>query len=245
MPKAIRKLPLHANGHQVVPSGLPDEVEVFDFSEVPAMQEIPPYVSCGSIFACGWCGAYPKMRVDGDAVHIDEPCPAAGGITTVIRLEVPSGKIIVADDLRGVYDGFDHDGFASYNSALGQHQVIEAMAELGCAFGPVGNSCPSLWKTGEDTYQIARMPQDDEDEYAPVPEGSERLAGIITDLWAYSIADYGDWLAKGGAPVEELGWTVSVVEIPAGTYEFTHHSGERDFDDDADHVVWADIKKVA
>lgn len=244
MAKPIRMLPLHTNGHEVTQRGLPEEVEVCDVSSIPELKDVPPYVSHSGILGCGWCGARPDMRVDGGSVYIDEPCPLGGPLTTVVRLEVPSGKIIVADNLRGIYDGFDHDRFADYNSVLGKHQVIEAMAALGCAFGAVGNSCPSLWRTGEDTYQIARMPQDEEGEYAPVPEGSERLAGIITDLWAYSIADYADWQAKGGAPVEELGWSVSVVDVTPGTYEFTYHGSEDGFDDDADHVVWADIKKV-
>ncbi len=201
-------------------------------------------------YSCALCGDFIEERATPDAVHFDTPCPAAGGMTTVIRLEVPSGKIVVDDDMRPLFDGFDHDRFASYNSVRGQAQVITATAGDKCAFGPVGNSCPGLWKVGEDAYIIARMPYDDDEdsdtegEEIPSPADAQRLASICTDLWAYSIVDYDEWVRRGGDP-EDMPNMAEIVEIPAGTYEFTHHSGELAFDGDADHVVWADIRKVS
>lgn len=246
-----KTLPFHPNGHQFSS----DPLETVEVLVLEIGEETHNYLDRSRMsYSCFKCGGYRfEERVTDDGVHMDgEPCPVPDeGITTVITLEVPSGKIIVADNLRSVYNGFDRDKLADYNSVLGQAQFVEAMAKLGCAYGPVGNSCPTLWKTGEDTYIVARKPwlTGDEDEWAdedsvPAPEGAESLAGIITDLWAYCIADYDDWLAKGGKPVEELGWSVIVVEVPPGTYEFTHHSGEKSFDPDADHVVFADIKRI-
>lgn len=239
----IKTVPFHANGHVVTRNPVA-EVQILTY-EIGG-KVIARLDRSNMSYSCGMCGEFMEERTTPEAVHFDTPCPAAEGMTTVIRLEVPSGKIVVEDDLRPLFNGFDHDGFASYNSVRGQAQVVEAFAKDKCAFGPVGNSCPTLWKTGEDTYVIARMPYDNEesDEPTPVPEDAKKLASICTDLWAYSIVDYDEWRRRGGDP-ESLPWTTTIVEIPAGTYEFTYHGGELDFDGDADHVVWTDIKKVA
>jgi hypothetical protein len=243
-PVTVKNLPLHANSHQVTQEGT-TEVTVFFTKPIPG---IDPNLLSGiyNTFGCHWCGRRPPMRVEDDGVYIDEACTVPEGITTVIHLEVPSGTIIVRDDLRAVYD-VDRDDLADYNSVLGQAQYVEAMAQLGCAYGPVGNSCPDLWKTGKDTYVIGKMPYDEEtDEQIVTPPGSVKLAGVCTGLWAYSIADYQDWLSKGGETVEELGWTSTLVEVPPGTYQFTLHSGEKGFDHWGENgVIFADVKKVA
>lgn len=181
---------------------------------------------------CGNCGEFhSEFDLSETEVTAKTACPVPDGVTTVIDLKVPSGKIVVADDLRGVYDwrvgGEDVKEFASYNSALGQHQVIEHMASVGCAYGPVGNSCPGLYCTGDGTYVIANAWTDDDDEIIdPEAKGWERLASICTDLWAYSIADLDDFLSKGGTVNDN----VDVVEVPAGTYRFTHRTNEKGFD---------------
>lgn len=239
----VRTLPLHANGH-VMTRENEAEVEVLFFSGFPGMEDHEPMVQ-GLSYTCAMCGEWPTLRVTGEGVFIDSPCPCSEGIITVVTLEVPSGKILVADNLRDIYR-VDRTGMADYNTPLGQAQYIKAMAGVGCAYGPVGNSCPGLWRTGPDSYVIARMPYDEDDDLAkPEPPGAERLAGICTDLWAYCVADYEDWLRRGGEPQEVLGWSYDVVEVPPGTYRFTHHTGELDFDHDADHLVFAHIERIA
>lgn len=233
-----KTLPLHTNGHRVWPE---TSVDVYE----------PTYISgsflTACLYACAWCGQYPETRIEPDGVYVDNgPCPVAeNGITTVITLNVPSGRIIVDDDLRPVYDGFafEDENTADYNSKLGQAQVIENFAKIGCAFGPVGNSCPGLYRTGPDTYVIANPAYDAEADEERLPNGWVRLASICTDVWAYSIADHQDWRDKGGNPDKET-WA-DVVEIPAGVYQFTHHTGEVGFDrDSADDIVFAHIKKI-
>lgn len=80
------------------------------------------------------------------------------------------------------------------------------MAAVGCAYGPVGNSCPGLYRTGPDSYTIA-SPRYDDDDNPSLPECA-RLTGICTDLWAYSIAGL-HWKSQGSDPANSAGVTPS------------------------------------
>lgn len=238
----IREMPLNRNGHLTSPRG--DTVEVMMALPADTPGEVPEFMRhpqlLTQVYDCWNCGEIVETEVLADEVRITTPCPLPEGITTQIMIDVPSGKLVVTDDLRPVFNGF-RDDFASYNTAMGQAQVVEEYAKQGCAYGPVGNSCPGLYRTGEGTYVIA-SPEYDEQANDVIPEGWTFMAAIITDLWAYSIADHGDWVAKGGS-VGDL--NDNVIEIPAGTYEFTHHAMEKGFDGYAPGtVVYADIRKV-
>ncbi|ATM24504.1 hypothetical protein SMD44_p10005 (plasmid) [Streptomyces alboflavus] len=227
-------LPLEANGHILSFLGKL-EVEVYSIAGAPKV--------LGVANRCGFCDERPVYRVTDKTIKVESPCPYPDGLTTEITLKVPSGKVIVTDDLRSVYS-CDDSGFASYNSALGQAQVVHAMAAVGCAYGPVGNSCPGLYRTGPDTYIIARPGYDEDDTPDPAFSRYDFLAGITTDLWAYSIADFEHWKSRGGDP-DKLGWDVSVVDITPGTYRFTHHSGEHDFNPDVPGTVtFAHVERI-
>jgi hypothetical protein len=247
---AWKVIPFDQNGHLFHSWPSPRYIKA-DIEHVRRMIELIPEYSLRSALQiyheCTWCGQRPELVLDGNEVKVVEPCPSANGITTVIDLHVPSGKIIVTDDLRPIYNR-DTDELGNYNTVLGQSRFIEAMAEIGCAYGPVGNSCPSLYRTGEGKYVIASDGWTDEEDNVvdlKLNEGYERLAQIITDLWAYSIADLDDYLAKGGEPVNH--WGRTVVEVPPGTYRFTHHTGERDFnrDDWTKPIIYAHIEKIS
>jgi hypothetical protein len=225
------KLPLNAKGHQFFYG---DEVRV-----LRSDNGVGPLVI--DIAYCAACGEYPEFQIAQDAVTVQEPCPYPNGITTSITLDVPSGKLVVTDDLRPTYD-WDSAAFADYNTAQGQAQVVRAMAAIGCAYGPVSNSCPGLYRTGPDTYVIANP---DFEEESPSLSDDTLLAGICTDLWAYSIADFEHWTSRGGT-VEKLNGAETIVEVRPGTYRFTHHSGERGFDAHApETVIFAHVERIA
>ncbi|MFB6887204.1 hypothetical protein ACFCY8_41020 [Streptomyces noursei] len=229
----IERLPLQANGHLI---SLKAEVEVL------RLGGREPSVS-GVASRCAVCDRRPVFRVTDSAVHVQEPCPYPDGITTKITIDVPSGKLLVTDNLRPVFN-WDDNAIADYSSTLGQAQAAEAMAAVGCAYGPVGNSCPGLYRTSPDSYIIARPHYDDDDN--PSIPVSTRLATIWTDLRAYSIADLEHWKAKGGDPAKLLGWTHTVVDVQPGTYQFIHHSGERGFDRKAaETVTFAHVERIA
>lgn len=225
------KLPVEANGHR-----FPDN------AEVEAARLDGELFIAGSAPSCRSCGLHPSTRVVGEVAQVKDPCVYPDGITTEITIDVPSGKILVTDDLRPVYN-WDDRTFADYSSALGQAQAVRAMAAVGCAYGPVGNSGPGLYRTGRDSYIIARPGYDDDDN--PTLAEDTCLARICTDLWAYSIADFEHWKKRGGDP-DKLRWCDTVVDVPPGTYRFTHHSGERAFDGDAaGDVIFAHVERIA
>ncbi|MFG1857445.1 hypothetical protein ACGFJT_36810 [Actinomadura geliboluensis] len=228
----IRRLPVKANGHILASEG---EVEMHRVGDQEVGIPRVPH-------PCAVCDTWPELQVTNDAVETQNPCPYPNGITTEITLSVPSGKIIVADDLRPVFN-YDDTGLASYNTVLGKAQAVKAMAAAGCAYGPVGNTCPGLYREGPDRYIIAASGLDEKDD--PLLPEAECLARIITDLWAYSIADFELWRARGGDP-DRLCWPATVVDVPTGTYRFTHHTGERAFDSDAaGTVIFANIERIA
>lgn len=254
VPIELKELPLEPNGH------------LFSSSEVlvafydPADTKMPPTIMSDDWQRCAMCDGSGKRKVVGDKVVATEPCSIPDGITTTITLAVRSGKLVVADDLRPIYDWSEGPCTASYNTALGQAQAVQAMAALGCAYGPVGNSCPKLFRTGPDTYVIARAEYDDGDEITSPLAAAEQLVSITTNLWAYSLADYDGWVARGEAWIAEdpkdhaerrkrVEWLQSkvatIIDFPPGVYEFTHHTGEKDFDHYADgDVVFAHIRKI-
>jgi hypothetical protein len=247
---SMQELPFRANGHlAAVADG--DLATVFALNEAkggealasyPDASLLDPFIPALGYARCGSCGESLALAVTGDAITVRDACPLPDGITTVITLDVPSGQLLVDDDLRPAYDWKDEDLTASYNTALGQAQAIEVMAAQGCAFGYVGNSCPGLYRTGESTYVIASPGYDEDTDKELIPEGWRKLAWIITDLWAYSIADYAGWQSKGGDPAT-LDWGHTVVDVPPGSYQFTHHTGKRSFDRDGDGaIIFADVK---
>jgi hypothetical protein len=230
----IKTIPLHANGHRITGSEDRDTVKVFTGSPLPFVAD--------ALFDCRNCGLQPRPKITDDGAYIRTPCQYTEGITTTIRLNVPSGKIIVSTDLRPIYDGFSNT-FVSYGSTLGVSQVIYAYAEQGCAFGFVGTLWPDLFRTGPDTYVLANPEYSDDDE-PMVPSNWERLAGVSGAVWAYCIADYGDFTKRGGDPMKLE--CCEIVDIPAGTYEFTYHGGEKGFDmDSLGTLVFTDIRKLS
>ncbi|MEV4078721.1 hypothetical protein AB0J43_00315 [Nonomuraea fuscirosea] len=230
---STHRLPLEANGHlisreselEVLRLDITGELVVFDGQH-----------------RCAFCDRWPTFDISEAVVAVQDPCPYPDGITTTITFNVPSGKLLVTDDLRPIYDWNDKK-FASYNSAIGKAQAIKAMAAIGCAFGPASDRGINLYRTTPDTYIIA-TPSYDDDDNPSIPENT-RLASICTDLWAYSMVDYQAWKTRGGDP-EKLDWSDTVVDIPPGTYQVVHHSGERDFEwDVAETVIWAHMERIA
>ena len=139
----------------------------------------------GSFSECSECGDYVELLTDGRTILARSACqcPPEGPIE--FELNVPSGRIVVANDLR---DLFDVPGDFDINHRLGTIKQTLAMARIGCAHGFVGNSCPGVYRVDENTLAIASVPVDDDTD-EPINPPGERVGGICTDLWWYSIVD--------------------------------------------------------
>lgn len=153
-----------------------------------------------------------------------------GNLDVTFRLSFPSGKMVVDDDLRELAPIDDET--IDINGLPGQAEWTKAFAEAGLALGNVGNTCPRVWRLSDGRYTIANYGYVDTESYDEVwPEGEPPVAGISTNLWAYSLMDYD--LARHRAE-RLLGMDMDrfismtykeVIEIEPGEYEFTHHTG--------------------
>lgn len=208
--------------------------------------------------SCAYCDTYMSYDLVGDTAVAKTECQYPDGITTIVEIDVFSGRLIIDDDLRDA-STFDWDPpsdepfdpraprLASYNSTLGQAQAIEKCAEAGLAYAPVGNSCPTLYEIEPGKYVVANAAYDEEkDEIVNAP--GKEVGWFCTDLWAASMADYETFLAAGGTPIEEDNHnnTRAIIDIPPGRYRMTYHGGEKDFDGHSSgEVIYAEFEQIA
>lgn len=156
---------------------------------------------------------------------------------TVVEINVPSGRVLISDDLRGA-PKYRLEPPASLNYRAGLDDYARLFAEqANMAYAFVGNSCPSVYREERTGDLIVMNPAYDEetDDYLAV-EGATKIATVCTDLWATMIVDYEEWLAAGGDDLDTLNgrnaidWAYTVVEIPAGRYRWTAFSHNEGFD---------------
>lgn len=206
--------------------------------------------------SCDSCDEWIRWSLDdsGEIAVAHSECSLPNGMTTTIEIDVPSGKLICDDDLRDAklfHDVQEHDykdkTQASYNSTLGQAQVIERSAAVGLAYGPCLNTSPSLYEIEPGKYVVASSGYDEDTDEEIHPEDTA-VAGFCTDLWAFSMADYETYLAAGGKPIEEedQNGTRSVIEVPPGRYRMTYHGGEVGFDYHPSGIAtFAEFERIA
>lgn len=214
----------------------------------------PVFLGASSDHKCRYCDARLMVLTDGKTLLIaGDPCPVPDGfVHHDIELNVPSGILVVGDDLQQWYPTkSDRD----INGLIGTIQMIDDYAKIGLAMGAVGNSSPSLRrvKDAENKFVISNHGHDwdDEDEDDGNPWG-ETLADICTDLWWYSIADGDDFkrrLAHYTPDIDietwenglDTSWTHTTVKVKPGVYRFRWFT---DAVRDATTVLYAEIEWV-
>lgn len=160
------------------------------------------------------------------SVVSEKPCPSPNGLVTEFELNVPSGRLIVENDLRDLFPFFED---YNINTPFGRHlQSLEA-ATTGLAYGYVGNSSPGVYRTG-DRFVIGSYEDEIWDGKShntnPKPcSWGEKVAGICTDLWWYSICDGDEFDRRVGA--EKNYPTDPPVEVRPGVYRFRQESGRK------------------
>lgn len=184
---------------------------------------------------CSYCGTSRlPNETDGKTLRLGgEPCAVPEGFTpNEWELNVPSGKIVVANDLRSWFPLPDGDSDFNINTTLGCRQTTSAYAEVGMSHAFVGNTCPGVFSLGGDKYKIANGPAEDywDDKakewknYDPPPKfDGERVAGVCTDLWWYSLCDLEELqrrFKKFGGNLDNAGG--EVIDVKPGVYRFRH-----------------------
>jgi len=185
----------------------------------------------GHSSGCPLCGKDIHFEFNGDQLRAIEPCRFEGGVKPQeILLNIPSGKMVVANDLRDI---FRVVGDFNVNTTAGCYDTTSLYAEAGMFHAFVGNTCPSMFSKGTakgKKYSHFSL---------GVHKGKEanKVASICTDLWWVSIADYTAFINAGGK-VKEYG--AEVVDCVPGTYRFKHFfqsHGE-------EHKVFTEIDRV-
>ena len=174
---------------------------------------------------CPYCPPKQNFETNGFVLRPTEPCPNPDGLVTEFDLNVPSGMVVIDDDLRDLCRiASERD----INTRYGVHQAILDYAANGlvCGFG-IGNTCPTVARQKGGTYTIGHR------------QGGRKVASICTDLWAYSIMDYDEALKRAAYYGVEI--RGDIVKIPAGLYRFQHY---HNIDRDRAKVLFASFSRV-
>lgn len=228
----------------------------FRCTSLPKVTEDQWFMVLGAL-DCDHCGedfGYDGFTVDVETnvlTILGDECKYPQGLTSIVELDVPSGKMLVANVLRPVFR-VEEDFEIGLSSAYGRHKMTKAYEEQGMVNLFVSNTSPEFYRTGADRFVVANVDNDyiyfsEEDAAKDIQEkisGWKEAGSIITDVWAYEVADYDVFVSRGGKP-EELSNSF-VVDVEPGTYRFVHHEGEAGFDWDSDEpvLVFTEIERV-
>lgn len=188
------------------------------------------------VMKCSHCGETEfGLETNGKVVRIaGKPCPYPDGLPlTEWELNVPSGKLVVANNLCALFPVISDD--PDINTVLGCRQRALTYAEAGLAHGFVGNTCPGVYLVGSGSgaaYKIATKPHNevwDGSKYVAVrtPKFKGKfVASICTDLWWYSICDGDEFdrrVKHFGEKASDFG--AKTVRVRPGVYRFRHDEG--------------------
>ena len=187
---------------------------------------------------CNHCGEPVELSVEEDMVVANTECSFPHGVpdSYSIDIDVPSGKLVFANDLRDFYEWApDFD----INSLKGQMKSAMFYGDQGLGFGHIGNSCPSIFQDGRSIHIGNPGYNDDMDEVIdPIP--GERVGGVATDVWSFSVADYDD--------LSERGWDSEcypTIKTKPGKYRLTIYPHvNREKYDHKTKELFATIKRV-
>lgn len=205
-----------------------------------------------SLRVCSACGKKNiPLETNGKVIlFTGEPCSYPKGLPhTEWELNIPSGKLVVANDLRNLFptgeDRFD------VNTTLGCRQTALAYAEVGLAHAFVGNTSPGVYKLKNGHYKLASEPSDSRwnpktQKYVRVKKpkfSGTRVASICTDLWWFSICDHDEFERRCKHFKLDDSSHTEVVEVPPGVYKFSHDEYAVRDDREAE-VIYTTFQKV-
>jgi hypothetical protein len=173
-------------------------------------------------FVCGDGKLADGARLNGNVIEVGTKCPHPKGFGPIkIKLWVPSGYLVVENDLRDLFPAIEPETSVNYHAGL--VLTSKAYEEVGMAHGFVGNTCPAVYRINSGSFTLGgKTPR----------RGAKEVAGVCTDLWWYSIVDRDEYLdradpewRKAEDPAQkatELLKNVHVVKCKPGLYEVKH-----------------------
>jgi hypothetical protein len=190
---------------------------------------VPIRVYISSFHKCPTCKASVRsMSTNGKVLKLGGgPCPYPSGIPPVEwDLDVPSGRIAVANDLRHLFPTGDH----GIGDEAGLAAASMTYASIGVSHAYVGNTNPGLYAVKDGSFKIANPPDDevwDGKDMVPVKDVPEfdgvEVAGIGTRLWWYSICDWDEFVRRcEHFAMDPKIFGARPVDVPAGRYRFKH-----------------------
>lgn len=155
------------------------------------------------------------------------------------KLNVPSGKIVFANDLREYYRVI---GSHDIMSKEGLKATFDDYEKIGMIHYFVGNTCPEITQKDSKHLAIEHVPfisNVEEEKLSDVDfelrekerdqqyeELNKRSVGsIITDLWWFCAVDYDDLIKhieKDARDIESYMKNMVVVDVTPGVYEFEY-----------------------
>ncbi len=197
---------------------------------------------------CSFCGEEDfATETNGLVVRlVGDPCKFANGLPlTEWELNVPSGKLAVANDLRAVFPLPETEDF-DINTRIGCRLTALEYAANGVAHAYVGNSCPDVYRCADGTFKIANPPSEEDwdesqEKFVPVTPtpvfDGEQVAGICTDLWWYSICDHAEFKRRCRRFKNKVtDFDIETVDVKPGVYRFRHDEDARGHDGPGERV---------
>jgi len=203
---------------------------------------------------CTHCGRDLQIETNGRALRVDSRCPYPGGYPAYVwEVEFPTGTLMVNDQhgefLQALEDRLTllpPDVVCDITTHLGSHNYSKQYAELGVAYGYVGNSCPGVFQNPNDPseFVIANQGYDGETDDVigtkdVLSNGFKKVGWICTDSWSYSIVD------KSRVTLPPAKNKTFELSVPPGQYQITHQTHLVNDLPSEEEKIFAFFKKVS
>lgn len=147
-------------------------------------------------------------------------------------LKIPSGKIVIANDLRDIFDIKKNEDDFNVNQIYGKFKCSKFWAKKGMFHCFVGNSCPNVYKNlnnkeliigdvdQKELNQINKRNVPKKLKNFPIAN-YRKISNITTGLWWYSIMDYGLYcklIKENPTRVD-----IEIFDIEPGIYKCLHY----------------------
>lgn len=170
---------------------------------------------------CRHCGEELQFATDGTKIWVLNRCEYPEGHPAYeFEINIPSGHFVIGNDFRGA---FPVAGDFDINTTAGMKATSDAYAKIGLAHAFVGNTCPGVYKIKDGSFVIGTCGSKGR---SPVKR-ARRVAGVCTDLWWYSVADFDEYCLRYKIEdkktfLKEKDHYIDIIKCRPGVYRFKH-----------------------